>query len=166
MATDAAEAIVHTSGPELLARWWQWARPIPADRNPVRDPTGAFAGLNQPRDVWFLAGTPGGRAERQCTIPSDRPLFFPVFATQRAVGLFGGQPLRTVPDKAEASLDGTPLEMHEFTSNRFKLAGKTRVSWGLWCVVEPLSPGAHILAFEARLHDGFWTDVTYQLVVI
>jgi hypothetical protein len=163
---DAAEAIVKSPSRDLVARWWLWARPIPADRNPVGDPTGAFAGLNQPRDVWFLAGTSGGRAERQCTIPSDRPLFFPVFSTQRAVGLFGGHPLRTIPDKAGATLDGTPLEMHEFTSGRFKLAGRTRVSWGLWCVLEPLSPGAHVLAFEARLSDGFRVDVTYQLVVI
>jgi hypothetical protein len=163
---DAAEAIVKSPGGELAARWWQWARPIPADQNPVRDPTGAFAGLNQPQDVWFLAGTFGGRAERQCTVPSDRPLFFPVFNTQRAVGLFGGSPLRITPAKAEATLDGTPLELHEFTSRRFKLAGRTRIAWGLWCVLEPLSPGAHVVAFEARLPEGFWVDVTYQLVVI
>lgn len=164
MAIDAVQAIVKASGQTLAARWWQWAASAPADQSPVMDSTGAFAGLNQPGDVWFLAGTYGGRAERHCTIPAGQPLFFPVFNTQRAVGLFG-KPMRIIPETAEATLDGTRLEVHEFTSGRFKLAGKTRIAWGLWCVVEPPSPGNHVVTFRSKIPEGFWVEVTYQLVV-
>ena len=54
-------------GGELAARWWQWALSAPDDRSPVSDTTGEFAGWRQPDDVWFLAGTYGGRVVRRCS---------------------------------------------------------------------------------------------------
>ncbi len=163
MAIDAAQVIVGKPGRVLAARWWQWGCPE-SGRSPISDKTGALAGQNQPDDVWFLAGTFGGSAERHCTVPAGRPLFFPVFNTKRAVGLFG-KPARITPAMAEAELDGTTLELHEFTSGRFKLGGKKHIAWGLWCVVEPLSLGGHVVSFRSKLPQGFWVDVTYQLVV-
>lgn len=38
-------------------KWWQWALSIPADENPLLDPTGENCGTGQSRRVWFLAGT-------------------------------------------------------------------------------------------------------------
>ncbi len=32
---------------EWATKWWQWALSIPADRNPLTDLTGAFAGEDQ-----------------------------------------------------------------------------------------------------------------------
>ncbi|WP_406378561.1 hypothetical protein [Streptomyces sp. NBC_01618] len=78
-------------GGGLAARWWQWALSAPDACSPVLDETGELAGWQQPDDVWFLAGTYGGRVVRRCSIPAGRPVFFPVFNTQRPA-LFSSRP--------------------------------------------------------------------------
>ena len=66
---------------EWSAQWWQWALSIPADRNPLLDPTGQDAAIGQTGNVWFLAGTAGGTAERAVTVPAGKALFFPILNT-------------------------------------------------------------------------------------
>jgi hypothetical protein len=58
--------------------WWQWALSIPSDVNPINDPTGADAAIGQTGQVWFLAGTSGGIANRTITVPAGQALFFPI----------------------------------------------------------------------------------------
>src|SRR4051794_39319289 len=48
----------HSYG-EWAASFWQWALSIPADRNPLFDTTGEFAGEGQSGPMWFLPGTFG-----------------------------------------------------------------------------------------------------------
>src|SRR5690349_20598448 len=70
----------HPTSPEgLAARWVRWVAGVGPMNNPVADRTGAHAAIDQPDDVWFLAGTFGGGVERRCTVPAGRPLFFPAF---------------------------------------------------------------------------------------
>lgn len=65
---------------EWSGTWWRWALSIPIDTNPVLDPTGAFAGVGQSGEVWFLAGNFNpGTTERTVTIPAGKALFFPIF---------------------------------------------------------------------------------------
>lgn len=59
------------------ADWWRWALSIPADSNPILDPTGASCGLGQSGPVWFLAGTGGAAVTRECSVPAGRALFSP-----------------------------------------------------------------------------------------
>jgi hypothetical protein len=64
---------------EWGARWWQWSYSIPLHVNTsANDPTGAQCGINQSGPVWFLAGTTGGPATRNCTIPARMAIFFPI----------------------------------------------------------------------------------------
>ena len=64
---------------ELSARWQQWALSIPAAVNPQLDTTGANCMIGQNGPLWFLSGVFfGGSAERDCSIPSDKTVFFPV----------------------------------------------------------------------------------------
>jgi hypothetical protein len=63
---------------EWAAEWWKWALGTPASVNPLLDPTGEHCGAGQPDHVWFLAGSFGGSVNRQCAVPTGRPLFFPV----------------------------------------------------------------------------------------
>lgn len=66
---------------QWAAAWMQWAFAAPANpaaQNPLLDTTGAAAGVNQPDDVFFLAGNFGGQATRRFSVPSGTPLFFPV----------------------------------------------------------------------------------------
>lgn len=72
-----ATAYGHSYG-EWGAMWWQWALGLPPDINPVLDPTGEFCDSGQQGQVWFLAGTFGGPAERVCEVPSGKAIFFPI----------------------------------------------------------------------------------------
>jgi len=73
---------------EWAVKWWQWVMSIPADRNPLTDPTGAFAGEDQTGPVWFGAGTLGGSAERSYTMPPSKAMFLPVFNAIFGAGVF------------------------------------------------------------------------------
>lgn len=55
--------------------WWQWAISIPAETNPI---VGGDCGQGQGGEVWFLAGNMGGVETRQCTLPSDVGVLFPI----------------------------------------------------------------------------------------
>ena len=60
------------------AAWWQWVFSLPATASPQFDTAECSAG--QSGSVWFLAGTFGGAPlVRNCTIPTGKALFFPIF---------------------------------------------------------------------------------------
>src|SRR5215211_1758610 len=59
---------------EWSARWWQWLNSIPQGVNPSTDETGEDCDQVQKGPVWFLAGTGGGSAVRQCTIPGEKAI--------------------------------------------------------------------------------------------
>ncbi|AYV29294.1 hypothetical protein HET69_34505 [Streptomyces sp. CJ_13] len=157
--------IGEAEGGRLAARWWQWALSAPEDRSPVSDTTGRYADWRQPQDVWFLAGTYGGRVVRRCPIPSGVPVFFPVLNTQAVAVPFAGGPRRLEVKRAEAYLNGSPLELSEFSSKRFAVLGVPRRAWGLWCGLGPLPAGQFVLEIKAAAADGFWVDTTYHLTV-
>lgn len=52
------------------SKWWQWAQSIPEENSPTGDETGEKYSQDQSGPVWFLAGTRGGSAVRDCTIPA------------------------------------------------------------------------------------------------
>lgn len=71
----------HTYG-EWIAKWWQWALELPADVNPILDTTGVNCNEGQLEHVWFLADTLGsGTAQRNCVVPANTALFFPLIST-------------------------------------------------------------------------------------
>ncbi|MCB5168423.1 hypothetical protein LG634_26815 [Streptomyces bambusae] len=149
-------------GGALSGRWWRWADSAPADRCPVRDKTGEHAGWNQPADVWFLAGTYGGHVVRRCTVPSDRPVFFPVLNLQHN-RFHARTPQRMAVVEAMAALNGVPLPLREFAAS-FRTKWLTRrFTWGVWTGLAPLVPGEYVLEIKALADDGFWVDTTYHL---
>src|SRR5690242_2644441 len=62
-------------GATLPARWWTWTESMPPSKNPIDDPDGAECARNQPKDLWFLAGTHGGTATRTCRLPSGTSIY-------------------------------------------------------------------------------------------
>jgi hypothetical protein len=62
------------------AAWWQWAFSHNVDQSPFFDETGARAGLGDVGKVFFLTGVvnTSGTAERTITLPSGKPVFFPI----------------------------------------------------------------------------------------
>lgn len=65
---------------ERAAAWWQWLLQIPAAQSPQTAQGAIDCSLAQDGPVWFLAGAPSGfgPAERACTVPTGKALFFPV----------------------------------------------------------------------------------------
>lgn len=64
----------------LSAKWWQWALSIPSSQNPLLDTSGDKCMVGQSGATWFLAGLFGGGGPiiRNCTVPDNVHLFFPV----------------------------------------------------------------------------------------
>lgn len=58
--------------------WWQWATSFDLASNPILDPEGSQAANGQSGPMWFLAGTFGGSAVRNVTIPAGKHLLIPV----------------------------------------------------------------------------------------
>lgn len=79
---------------EWAAAWWQWALSIPADRNPLLDPTGQFCDEGQSGPVWFYAGTFGSNAERHCTVPTGKMIFMPVYNWIFGAAVFDCEPTK------------------------------------------------------------------------
>ena len=161
---------------ELPARWVQWVASSSGRRNPVADRKGRHAADNQPADVWFLAGTFGGRATRHCVVPADRPLFIPVFAMWTR----GVRPSVPQPDLVEASLvvDAAPVDpdfvgtLAPFTVSgvwRNPITGTPQPTdvnvWGIWKHLDPLPPGGHTIELASRFGRFFHLDVRYDLQV-
>lgn len=145
--------------------------------NPIDDRTGAAAAQEQPADVWFLAGTYGGRAARACTMPSDRPLFVPVFNMWHTYP--DGPPPVVERAFGHLDVDGSahPTDVI-FTPVPFVVAGvkgnavtgKAKhipmTVWGLWKRLEPLPIGSHRVAFTGGDGYGFEVAVEYRLDVV
>jgi hypothetical protein len=66
------------------AEWWRYVYSIPVPNNPLFDETGAKCGVGQSGSVFFLVGVINttGSAERNCSVPVGKALFFPVLNTE------------------------------------------------------------------------------------
>ncbi|MFI2432212.1 hypothetical protein [Streptomyces sp. NPDC018693] len=163
--SDGSWAIDDEQGGELAARWWRWEMSAPEDLSPVADTTGEHAAWQQPADLWFLAGTYGGRVVRRCEVPAGRPLFFPVINIQHTLG-FSKEPVKLPVTRATAHLNGAPLPLREFASGPFRVGLRRRLAWGIWGAVAPLTPGQYVLEIKGDTRDGFSVDTTYHLTVV
>jgi hypothetical protein len=63
---------------EWSAQWWQFVMSFPKSESPLSDESGDRCTIGQRGPVWFLMGTSGGTATRNCTIPDGKALFFPL----------------------------------------------------------------------------------------
>jgi len=168
---------------EWSARWWQWVRSIPAGTNPLLDTTGAYCDEGQLAfgngNVWFLAGTIGGEAERNCTVPSGKALLYPLV---NAVFPNGPGENFTVEEKQtmlasvldlacglQSTLDGVATVIDQPTvrtqSPTFPLTfgpddvygypsglvDNQVVADGYWVILPPLSVGTHELELRGAL---------------
>ena len=142
--------------------------------NPVTDETGAFCAAKQLRgdneDVWFLAGTAGSTVERDCTLPEDTAIFYPLingifvngpeedFSAHEKREALGG--LFELTCILESRLDGSPTAISDITVRTQSplffdpISGdKEAVSDGWWVMLPPLSAGEHVLEFSGALCD-------------
>ncbi|RJQ69440.1 signal protein [Pseudonocardiaceae bacterium YIM PH 21723] len=161
-------------GRNMQERWWAWASSIREADSPVTDTTGERCGKNQPSDIWFLAGTFGGRATRTCVVPALRPIYFPLVNREEERREYCDRFVEEA--KGKATLDGAPVPhtLEGPTAISFITAegnpltgGNIRVNaWacGLWVRLEPLPAGEHKLSFEGT-DENFSTAVDYTLII-
>ncbi|BCB73701.1 hypothetical protein GCM10022251_79990 [Phytohabitans flavus] len=160
----------------LAARWVRWVAGVGPLHNPVGDTTGADAGVNQPDDVWFLAGTFGGDVERRCAVPAGTPLFFPAFNMWHRNA--EGPPPHLHRAVGDLVVDGSPIELEtiatpvpfEVVGARLNPVTRTRkpvpmTVWGLWKRLDSLPSGQHVLRFAGGDGYGFTVRATYHLSV-
>src|SRR6188768_1231986 len=86
---QAAESAASVASPELNVagksqaqwseEWWKWAASFDDDESPIIDRSGDLCASGQQGSVWFLAGVYGSApVKRECTIPADKWIFFPI----------------------------------------------------------------------------------------
>jgi hypothetical protein len=66
---------------EHAQNFWKWTYGIPANDNPMNDPTGekcAAGQSNTNSSVFILAVNNGGKSERTCEVPAGKALLIPV----------------------------------------------------------------------------------------
>jgi hypothetical protein len=161
---------------ELAVAWWQWAAGRPAGEDAVSDRTGARCGQDQPEDVFFLAGSSGGKTTRRCDVPADRPLFFPAIniLCPEDVGVDNcASEMRRA--EVQVMVDGRPAETQWIVSRRFEPEshpksdfapiGPSTVAAGHYALVEPLAAGRHTVEFGGAAPNGFALAVRYRLQV-
>jgi hypothetical protein len=90
LCLSAAAANVYPQGSTVDGRslgswaeaWSKYIYETPAATNPLHDATGALAQANQPKGVFFLAGSDSpGKVERTVTIKPGTKVFIPVLTT-------------------------------------------------------------------------------------
>ena len=180
------------------ATWWQWALAIPAATNPLNDEFGDYAAEGQSGPVWFLGGTvnftpvPGedyayeGVAERTCSVPAGKALFFPIVNVEASTAEGNGETveeLTTLCDfyvthttELSMAIDGRALVSlfaYRGTSGGYPLwwpdddalfglppldEPTLSVSDGYWMFLPPLPPGPHELHWAGKQEFSLAAD--------
>jgi len=166
---------------QWTTNFWKWVISIPQQNNPNIDPTGAKCAISQnDPNVWYLAPTFGGAAERTCKIPEGKAILFPLLVGEcnycENPDLKTESQLRTCAKQTndqgsrsmEAVVDGVKLnnlEKYRVESQLFDLtfpennvfsvkAGTTKgVSDGFWVFLKPLPVGKHEVDFSGSIID-------------
>ncbi|MFJ2935380.1 signal protein [Streptomyces sp. NPDC087219] len=134
---------------------------------------GRACGRNQPRDVWFLAGTFGGQVERACEVPGGRPIAVPVVNTfgdrwHCSAFMRGARGTVLLDDEVvePETYEHDPITVRGARDN--PLTGEegsfAATGCGLWVQLPPFAPGKHSLKIRGRSGD-FSTGVDYTLTV-
>jgi hypothetical protein len=197
--SNSFKAFASTSQPELIstkqyqilsAKWWKYLISVPPSTNPI---LGGPCDAQQKGPVFYLVGTFGGSAERSCTIPQGKVIFFPVINTFATVdkndpnfntidktktaikeSIDKATDLQVSVDGVNINLDNARAQSPPFSVKvpRDNVLGPPEIagtyplafSDGYWVGLEPLDPGEHTIHF-AGTGDGFSLEVTYHITV-
>jgi hypothetical protein len=170
---------------EWTVRWWRWYLSQPKSASPSNDQALTNADPSRGQifpEVWFLAGTTGGFAERNTVVPRGRAILCPIinFEISRAEdpSLVTDDDLVSFARKdvdqilpLELTVDDIPfsvpfLSKFRISSGPFDVtlpegniwgvkAGPTRAAAdGYWLFLKPLSAGVHMMQFGGSCLAG------------
>jgi hypothetical protein len=180
---------------EWSAEWWQFVYSTPLQDNIAFDESGENSSKNQSSPVWFLAGTFGGNAERNVTIPAGMAILIPILnccynraedgedLTELELRIKARKDIDKVIE-LEAVIDGESignLEDFRVESPIFnfkvpdanpieKLKGhegqdSQGISDGYWILLESITIGVHTIHFRGIIPPNFELDVNYKISV-
>lgn len=181
----------------LAVRWWQYMVSIPVTESPSLDTTGTWCGIGQNGKVWFLGGNfSSGAVTRECTLSSNKRLFFPVGNTFNINGLCLQNNV-DLPDHVESTsvtIDGKDIDaIRSVKSVKFDVAlpqsnilglickdgsgnpvilprgfYTSAMSSGYYVLLDPLPVGFHTLQITGNDADGNDGnhDIIYNLTVV
>jgi hypothetical protein len=158
---------------EWSAQWWQFVLSFPFDVNPLFDVTGERCAFGQRGPVWFLMGTFGGEADRTCSIPEGKALFFPILnlvdinATNQTPKELRAEigPCMDAAFNLSVTVDGEPIKKSSKLEEKFRVRSAVfevtvpegglipagiyspAVDDGFYVMLKPLAVGAHTLHF-------------------
>jgi hypothetical protein len=175
----------------LSAKWWQWLFSIPPKTNPILDDNPC--NLKQSGSFFYLVGTFGGSADRNCTIPKNKAIFFPIInivatfdkndpnfdtiaKVKKAVSDYidGATDLKASVDGVSIkNIDGLRAQSPAFklkvpsdNIGGFPPGTYVAVSDGFWVALKPFSIGEHTIHFSGKVPSAnFDLDVTYHITV-
>jgi len=174
---------------QLQHDWWQWVMSIPSSDSPVYDKTGNRCGIGQRGDVWFLAGSTGGKVTRKCTVPAGASLLVPVvnnfcFPDAAYTDEACTSDTKSFIDSFSSGtllleVDGVPVEPARVTDEDdfsftvgYNGFGGTKpgvyratVADGYWALIPPLAADSHTIHVVAQ-GPMFSLDVTYDIDVV
>lgn len=192
VSAEVGAAIHDRTYGEWSAEWWQWQEAHFPDFNFGEGLVDCSVGQSGP--VWFLAGTGGGAAMRECMAPlkGHKHLLIPlvngsVFDEPLTIderrdlldGLFSEVPagvFNSVACDLQIDVDGKPAvystPIVRTQSPPFDYFGDPEtVADGFWVMLDPLPIGRHEIMFSGGLCDIetgdslFRVDVTYTVTV-
>lgn len=173
----------------LQHEWWQWVMAIPSGDSPVYDKTGSRCSIGQRGEVWYLAGSTGGKITRQCTVPAGASLLVPVVnnfcfpdaaytdaaCTSDTIAFIDSFSSGTILLEVDGA-SVTPTRVKDTSDFTFAVGyngfGGTKpgvyratVADGYWALIPPLAAGPHTIHVVAQ-GPMFSLDVTYSLDVV
>jgi hypothetical protein len=163
--------------PELTKAWWQWVSPYPRDENPLADTTGEDCSKGNQGDIFFLAGSEGGKVERDCTVSEGQAILIPIVTllcfsdegqTQESL-LAQCTEIINQQKNLELIIDGNKvrnLESYRVTNPSFftvhfpennifeptPAGDYPAVADGYWVLIQGLSAGEHDITVVGKLH--------------
>jgi hypothetical protein len=172
-------------------KWWKWIFSIPEVNSPLEDLTGEKCSINQSGPIWFLAGTPGGSAERSCSIPAGKAVMFPIINVECNSVKDSNEEeelIRCVKSDVDtirffdATIDGiliphlkqyrvrTPVFSVELPAENIQgvIAGSIRViSDGYYLLLKSMESGTHLIQFggsclAGTVHVGATWHITIE----
>jgi hypothetical protein len=175
------------------ASWWRWAYSVARNFNPVLDPDGHNAAINQNEPVWFLAGTFGENKKpvRNCTVPTNSAILFPVinyemnllerpdFSSKELVHHVKADQDDII--NLEAIVDHDRVPVHRIRSEPLvfplfinpdildeMIGGYTQATAdGYWVFLKPISQGIHEISFSGSCSNGTRTaSAKYHITVV
>jgi hypothetical protein len=162
--------------------FWQWLLSIPASQNPTEDLTGERCMNGQENSnssVVYLSPSPGGKAERECIVPTGKGLLIPVMVMEISDKEAPGSTVEDLHNAATKDQDGVnslylnvdnaeytfdDLTNYRIHTNVFEVVWPDNGAFGVreggpsnavadghYIITEPLTSGNHSIHYKSSL---------------